>query len=72
MRDESVELRLVDELGTTIMGPFTFSSNPEAGVTIQGNGRYHHNLRTDNLSEGKYALEVRFNSPNLGDRPSVR
>jgi len=66
VRDETVELRLVDDQGDTVAGPFFFAADPTEGVTIQGNGRYHHNLRTDNLSEGTYALQVMFNSADLG------
>lgn len=49
-----------------VAGPFTFAADAIKGVTIRGNGMYHHNLRTDDLSEGTYALQVTFNSADLG------
>jgi len=66
VRDESVELRLVDAAGNTVAGPFFFAQNPNQGVTIQGDGQYHHNLRTSGLAPGTYILQVAFSSPQLG------
>lgn len=66
VRDESVEVRLLDATGNTVAGPFVFAGNPTEGVAILGNGQYHHNLRTKGLTAGRYTLRVTFNSPQMG------
>lgn len=65
VHDETVELRLLDSMGNTVGGPFFFANNPAQGVAIQGDGQYHHNLRTAGLAPGTYTLQVTFNSPQL-------
>jgi hypothetical protein len=66
VQDASVELRLLDASGNTVAGPFFSASNPNQGVKIQGDGQYHHNLRTTGLAPGTYTLQVTFNSAQLG------
>ncbi|MDI6768846.1 MAG: hypothetical protein QMD04_04140 [Anaerolineales bacterium] len=65
VRDESVELNLLDDSGNVIAGPFVFAHNPTQGVAILGNTQYHHNLKTKGLIAGTYILQVVFNSPHM-------
>lgn len=66
VQDASVELRLLDASGNTVAGPFFSASNPNQGVKIQGDGQYHHNLRTTGLASGTYTLQVTFDSAQMG------
>lgn len=66
VQDASVELRLLNASGNTVAGPFFSASNPNEGVKIQGDGQYHHNLRTTGLGSGTYTLQVTFDSARMG------
>ncbi len=62
--DEAVALRIVDDLGNVVIGPYFIANNPNKGIAYQGNGKYHHNLRIDSLVPGLYQLLVDRRSPD--------
>ena len=60
--DPTVILRLLDVVGTTVVGPVGLAANPAQGIVIQGDRKYHYNLRTTGLAPGTYTLAVSYNS----------
>jgi hypothetical protein len=59
--DNSVILKVLDSNGNTVIGPIQAGDNPNSAIKIQGN-QYHHNLKTKNLPNGFYTLQIFYNS----------
>lgn len=60
IRDETVQIRVLNANRETVTGPFSFNKNHNKGVKIVGNKSYRYNLRTKGLAPGTYTIEVSF------------
>ena len=69
VEDQSVLLKVVNEAGVEVLGPFGLGDNPSQGITIQGK-QYHLNLETKDLEPGLYTVEVYYSIVEPGE-PAV-